>query len=600
MTWGTFGDLTMPVMESHSPGASISMMMSRNGGDMRELFILRRVAGNSGILTRNARVLLHGLRLVQIGGKQQGQGALPRVLRRCRGRNGSRRLGSVKSELSGLDVLIIQDGCVTRVSILDCSASICVIDVLSKAGCTHPVDDSFRSPLAIQVSPSSPIINESNLPLSYFDLPYLIRSPPELLFFYTFPNIEITQFMHSLLPQIKQSLSQTLNHYYPLAGNLIWPQQSNQPFIRYSQGDHVKLTVAQTNADFNHLSGYHSRDPKHLQKLVPLLTTFGSTSLNMKSDNGCPVFALQITLFPSFGISLGTSFHHCAIDGRSTTMFLKSWASVSRSRNNSLVLSDESLVLPFIDKSVMKSIDSRFKKLCLQELVKFIRTTSMSEHDCNNWLLLSMNLNTPPDQVMATFEVLGGDIDGLKRWVSSRTARPNPSRFELVCAFIWVCLAKAKTNVTNVAAGGEEEEEEEERFEVSGKRSDLVGQNGIVVALDIIMKEKRELGASFVRNVEERIASNAKGPLRRDSISGSPQFRFYELDFGWGRPVKVEFVVVARTGSIFFADSRNGGDKGGIEISLARSRDEMEAFRLAFVNGLSDLRSQERGVKSAL
>ncbi|KAK9136521.1 hypothetical protein Sjap_007115 [Stephania japonica] len=35
MTWGTAGDLTMSVMESHSPGASISMMMSRNGGDMR-------------------------------------------------------------------------------------------------------------------------------------------------------------------------------------------------------------------------------------------------------------------------------------------------------------------------------------------------------------------------------------------------------------------------------------------------------------------------------------------------------------------------------------------------------------------------------------
>ncbi|KAK9110853.1 hypothetical protein Sjap_018913 [Stephania japonica] len=43
MTWGTVGDLTMSIMESHSPGASISMMMSRNGGDMRELFILRRV-----------------------------------------------------------------------------------------------------------------------------------------------------------------------------------------------------------------------------------------------------------------------------------------------------------------------------------------------------------------------------------------------------------------------------------------------------------------------------------------------------------------------------------------------------------------------------
>ncbi|KAK9161355.1 hypothetical protein Syun_007696 [Stephania yunnanensis] len=227
---------------------------------------------------------------------------------------------------------------------------------------------------------------------------------------------------------------------------------------------------------------------------------------------------------------------------------------------------------------------------------------------------------------MATFEVLGADLDGLKRWVSSRTARPNPSRFELVCTFIWVCLAKAKTNITNVTnvGGGEEEEMSRITFaadfrarldppvpstyfgnclirvEVSARRSDLLGENGIVVALDMIMKEKKELGASFIRNVEARIASNAKGPQRYDGISGSPQFRFYDLDFGWGRLMKVEFVVIARTGAIFLADSRNGGDKGGIEISLARSRDEMESFKVAFVNGLNDLRIKERGVKSAL
>ncbi|KAK9117006.1 hypothetical protein Sjap_015953 [Stephania japonica] len=46
MTW-TAGDLTMSVMKSHSPGASISMMMRRNGGDMRELFMLRRVVVNA-------------------------------------------------------------------------------------------------------------------------------------------------------------------------------------------------------------------------------------------------------------------------------------------------------------------------------------------------------------------------------------------------------------------------------------------------------------------------------------------------------------------------------------------------------------------------
>ncbi|KAK9123019.1 hypothetical protein Sjap_012621 [Stephania japonica] len=40
MTWGTAGDLTMFVMESHSPRVSISMVMSRNGKVMHELFFI--------------------------------------------------------------------------------------------------------------------------------------------------------------------------------------------------------------------------------------------------------------------------------------------------------------------------------------------------------------------------------------------------------------------------------------------------------------------------------------------------------------------------------------------------------------------------------
>ncbi|KAK9139567.1 hypothetical protein Scep_009248 [Stephania cephalantha] len=483
------------------------------------------------------------------------------------------------------------------------------------------MDDSSNKEMKLRVleisqispPPTSPI-TESSLPLTYFDLPLLLRAPPELLMFFTIPNININHFMGSLLPQIKLSLSLTLQFFHPLAGNLIWSHQSNQPIIRYSHGDSVSLTVAETNADFNHLSGHLARDPEQVQKLVPQLDNSSS-----KSPGSVPVFAAQITLFPGLGISLGTTHLHCVSDGRTSAMFLKSWALISRFGDISLVLQSKWL-LPMFDRSVIKDVDNKFHRLYLKELVKFIRSKSLSEQDCNSWLLLSLNLKSPPDQVMVTFELTRTDLDSLKRLVSSKSGQ-SPSRFELACAYIWVCLAKSKTSVGGVGdVGGDEissisfAADYRARLappvpstyfgncvigvRASAKRSDVVGENGIVVALEGIMKEVRELGASVVRNSEARIARLiTNGPHRFDVIAGSPQFRFYDVDFGWGRPKKVEFVTVARTGAILFADSRNGGGDGGIEISLARGKEEMDAFGAAFVGGLNDLRN---GFRSSL
>ncbi|KAK9161358.1 hypothetical protein Syun_007699 [Stephania yunnanensis] len=405
-----------------------------------------------------------------------------------------------------------------------------------------------------QVAPSPPLsVTKASLPLTHFDLPLLLRSPPELLLFYNLPNIKITQFMHSILPQLKHSLSLTLQHFYLLAGNLVWPLESNQPAIEYLVGDCVALTVAESNDDFDHLSGYHARDVKQFQHLVPGLTLLG-------------------------------------YDGRIAMMFFKSWASVSRLGNTSMVSQDPSL-LPFLDRSVVKDIISiGFQKVCLEHLVKFIQSKSMSEFDCNNWVLLSRDLPSPPHQVTATFELRGDDLDRLKKLVSSRTSlQLVPSRFELACAYVWLCLVKSKSTsggdevVASISFAADCRSRLDPPIpptyfgncvifvEVNANREDIVGEDGIVVALDAIMKEVRGLGDEVIRNLEGKLVDMvSKGPRRFDAIVGSTQFEAYKLDFGWGKPKKVEFATVARTGAIFFVDSRNGDDdKDGIEISLA-------------------------------
>ncbi|TVU35688.1 hypothetical protein EJB05_17589, partial [Eragrostis curvula] len=51
------------------------------------------------------------------------------------------------------------------------------------------------------------------------------------------------------------------------------------------------------------------------------------------------------------------------------------------------------------------------------------------------------------------------------------------------------------------------------------------------------------------------------------SSATAPRFRVYDLDMGFGRPVKVDIVSVAKTGAIAVAESRAGD--GGMEVGVS-------------------------------
>nr|CAB3477966.1 unnamed protein product [Digitaria exilis] len=69
------------------------------------------------------------------------------------------------------------------------------------------------------------------------------------------------------------------------------------------------------------------------------------------------------------------------------------------------------------------------------------------------------------------------------------------------------------------------------------------------------------------------------------SVAGSPRFRVYEMDFGFGRPAKVDIVSVARTGAVAVAESRSG--TGGMEVGVSLQPDGMETFRKCFADGIA-------------
>ncbi|XP_047336072.1 coumaroyl-CoA:anthocyanidin 3-O-glucoside-6''-O-coumaroyltransferase 1-like, partial [Impatiens glandulifera] len=113
-------------------------------------------------------------------------------------------------------------------------------------------------------------------PLTFFDTIWLRFPPTQRIFFYEINHLSSDLFYTTILPNLKHSLSLTLQHYPSLAGNLTWHPETANPVIRYSvddkddDGDGVPFSVAEScTLDFDSLSTDDVKEAKHLHHLLP-------------------------------------------------------------------------------------------------------------------------------------------------------------------------------------------------------------------------------------------------------------------------------------------------------------------------------------------
>ncbi|XXG39035.1 hypothetical protein AAC387_Pa01g0100 [Persea americana] len=69
------------------------------------------------------------------------------------------------------------------------------------------------------------------------------------------------------------------------------------------------------------------------------------------------------------------------------------------------------------------------------------------------------------------------------------------------------------------------------------------------------------------------------------SVAGSPRLQVHDVDFGFGRPRKVEVISIEESGAMSLAESREDGGRG-IEVGLALPESEMERVTYLFKEGL--------------
>ncbi|KAJ1381707.1 Transferase [Sesbania bispinosa] len=424
----------------------------------------------------------------------------------------------------------------------------------------------------------------TSLPLTFFDLLWLRFPPVERLFFYEYQN-STSSFFDSVLPNLKHSLSQTLQHFLPLAGNFTWPHDSAKPIIQYVPGDAVSFTVAESNASFTHLCS-DLCEAAQRYPLIPHLTT---------SHEQASVIALQVTLFPNSGFCIGITTHHAAFDGKSSTSFMKSWAyACSKLEESPSSSSLPEKLTPFFDRSVIRDPAG------IGELYSeaWLKHGGPNNRSLKVWDSLNA-LQT--DAMKGLFELTPSHIQKLKQYAHSMLKKKDHiSTFSVTCAYVLACLIKAQqpkcnrlvfifsvdcrsrldpptqpTYFGNCVAGQK----------IVAETKKLLEKDGFISALEGINEALNRVKDGVLNGIETWISTILNVPEDKIySTAGSPRFEVYSIDFGWGKPKKVDVTSIDKTGAFSLSENRN--NDGGIEIGLALNKPEMEAFSAVFVQGL--------------
>ncbi|TVU26731.1 hypothetical protein EJB05_29290, partial [Eragrostis curvula] len=403
---------------------------------------------------------------------------------------------------------------------------------------------------------------ETSLPLTFFDVFWLRQPPVQRVFFYRLaPDADA-----DAVP----AASGTANRYE----------------LHYSPGDAVAFTVAEYDGDhdFDSLAADEPRDVARIAPLAPPL------------PDGGVVLALQATLLSGGrrGLALGVTVHHAACDGAAATHFLHTWAAVAGRSSNVGSQARPPPPPPVID---MRGL---YDLLCPAVAAPLTTTEDKK---------------MPDDQLFATFTLSRDHLQRVKDAVAATGAAPPPRCTSLVAALglVWSCYQRANPRGGDGSSSGSDRTcllfsvDYRSRLRpplpdkyfgnciggalVIASRTELAAAGGLLAACTAVAAGIEEALSGDATEtmcvMKERFRELVVTKTGMLSVAGSPRFRVYDLDMGFGRPAKVDIVSVARTGAIAVAESRAGD--GGIEIGVSLLPEGMDAFRECFADAVAGL-----------
>ncbi|CAK9168614.1 unnamed protein product, partial [Ilex paraguariensis] len=403
------------------------------------------------------------------------------------------------------------------------------------------------------IKPSSPTPSEfRDFKLSFLDE----RIPPTYvpLIFYYSQNESTSNIKQSHMSNIlKESLSQALTQFYPLAGRM-----KGQISVDCSD-EGVCYVEAQVDSELTDI--IECSEAKVFDQLIPY-----------KIESVKEELAIQVTFFSCGGIVVGMCISHRIADGCTLCTFIKAWAATARGERNT--------VCPIFNLS------SLFPP---RDSPDFMPVTN---HPAIR----------PPTQRVVTkrFVFTASGIAALKsELVKTNSNMLLPTRVEAVSALIWKCCIAATRRKNCSVSVAFHPVNFRKRMDpplpensfgnifqmasaVTSGETDLgslVGKlRGAIGKIDgdYIRKLQGEDGFDIVRNNFKEIGKLlSQGDVQVLRFSSWCGFPIYEADFGWGNPTWVSSASFSNIDSIKLMDSRG---VGGIEAWVILAEEDMMEF----------------------
>uniref|UniRef100_A0A2C9URA4 Uncharacterized protein n=1 Tax=Manihot esculenta TaxID=3983 RepID=A0A2C9URA4_MANES len=449
-----------------------------------------------------------------------------------------------------------------------------------------------------------------DLKLSVSDLYLLPRHYIQKGCLFTRPSIPI----ESLVFLLKNSLSQTLSHFPPLAGR-----------FKTDPNGYIYITCNDAGVDFLHATATHLsiRDilsPVHVPECVKSFFAFDRTV--SYDGHFKPILAVQVTELAD-GVFIGCALNYSVTDGTSFWNFFNTFADISRGikkicrlpdfSRNSVLISPAVLQVPEGGPKVTfdenEPLSERIFSFSREAILKLkarannkkwiqnsgIDTVELMGEQSNDLLCNQINGKT----MTIILENLSKNAVSKPQEVESNRTPPAAataeiSSFQSLCALGFLLfqavtrarkLSPDKTTTFRMSVNC--------RHRLNPKLDPLYFGNAIqgvytyASAGDVLSQDLRwcaeqlnknviahndEMVRRFVENWEKNPRCFPLGNFdgATMTVASSPRFPMYDNDFGWGRPLAVRSGRANKfDGKISAFPGREGGGSVDLEVTLS-------------------------------
>ncbi|XP_057745247.1 stemmadenine O-acetyltransferase-like [Arachis stenosperma] len=432
--------------------------------------------------------------------------------------------------------------------------------------------------IKVMVKPSSPTPNHlRDFKISLVDE----MAPPiyiPIILFYSATDINSsfgTHDVETISNKLKVSLSKVLTLYYPFCGRF----KCTSP----SSVDCNDEGVPYIECKFpTNLIDILKRSQSQMQELLPFDPYNNvSSSLDHNDDKHKVTMAVQLSEFKCGGIALGVCLSHKVADGEATSSFLNAWAKTAKGLFNQVDPPQMDAALIFPPRGIEWAI------------------TSLMVGGGNEKLVTKCFLFSPTD---------------LSR-LRARFGSFNPTRVEAVTALIWksaiqvakgsssgecnrtcykasmVCHAVDIRNrmvpplpknlfgnlwlysISELVDLGDGGYGTEELCDLVGMVRNAVRETSAGYSDMLLQGDGLDEFDEFFKEARLRVAENLVACC---GFSSWTRFGFYEVDFGWGKPIKVRNINLPMKNVTYLIPTRTGD---GIEAWVTMTEPDMDEFQ---------------------